>query len=83
MNRHPAQPALPAICAAIALVFWTSFAGAQADAPPSAPAETPAADSPAVETLTMEQDRSRAISSARWSPRSSPHSTRSRPGSAS
>ncbi len=56
MNRHPAQPALPAICAATALVFWTSFAGAQADAPPSAPAETPAADSPAGETLTMEQD---------------------------
>jgi len=54
MNRHPAQPALPAICASIAFAVWSSVACAQADVPRIDTVESPAADTPAVESTAME-----------------------------
>ena len=59
MNRHYVQPALPAICAAIALVVWTSVACAQAEVPPFETAETPATEAPAAALPSMEQSIAR------------------------
>lgn len=57
MNRHPLRPALPAICAAIALALGSSVACAQSDPVEAPTTESPESltETPATAPLTMEQ----------------------------